>query len=120
MSNPLNKSLTMALAATATSDFTSFPFPLEGLKDYSLHVKFSSATLNGTLKLQASNDPTAATAPSSADWVDVADSSQTVTSGASHIWNVSSSLYETFCFVWTHTSGTGTLTAWLQVKYIGG
>lgn len=120
MSNPLDQSLILASGATATSNYTSIVYELNGLDKYSIHVKFSDAGLAGTLKLQCSNDPTAFTAPSSADWVDVTNSSQSVVAGASHVWNVTEAMYKFVRFVWTRSAGTGTLTAWLEVKYTGG
>jgi hypothetical protein len=111
---------TLAEGATATSNYTSIVYQLNGLRECSIHVKFSSAGLNGTLALQASNDPTAFTAPSTADWVEVVDSSQAVASGASHVWNITAAMYKFIRFTWVRVSGTGTLTAWLDVKYTQG
>lgn len=120
MSNPIDKPVILASAAAGGADYTSIVYELSGLKDFSLHVKFSSSTLNGTLTLQASNDPTVATDPSTADWVTVVNSSQSVSSGASHIWNVEKANYKYVRFFWDYTSGAGTITAWLEVKYTGG
>lgn len=107
----------MASVAEAGSSYSSIPFQLAGLYHFSLHIIFSSNTLNGSLKLQGSNDPVAYTSPATADWVDIRGSTQAITSGASHMWNVSAALYETIRFVWTYTSGTGTLAAHLVNKY---
>jgi len=96
----------LANAATATSNYTGNPFKLGGVTLASIHIIFSSAGLNGTLLLQANNDPALA----SGNWVDVASSSQSIASGASHIWNISDAAWEAIRFTWTRTSGTGTLT----------
>lgn len=111
---------TIAEAAVATTDYTSIPFQLNGVHRYSIHVKFSSAGLGGTLTLQGSNDPTAFTSPSTADWVPDPDSIQVVSSGASHMWNITSASYKFMRFTWVNSAGTGTLTGWLELKFTQG
>jgi diaminopimelate epimerase len=95
-------------AANAASTVTSAPLDLGDQKNLSIHVKFSSATLVGTLKLQASNDNT--------DWVDITGSSQSVAAGESHIWNIVDATYRNLRVVWTNSAGTGTLTAAAVIK----
>lgn len=89
-------------AQNAAVTVTSNPITLNDRQNFSLHVKFSSATLAGSLKLQASND--------AADWVDVASSTQTVTAGESHMWTATDAEYKQVRVVWTPSAGTGTLT----------
>lgn len=110
----------LASAGAAGANFTSIPVALDGLREASIHVKFSSNTLNGTLAIQVSNDPTAFSAPSSADWIAMTDYNQVVASGVSHGWNIQDLNFKYMRFVWTYSSGTGTLTAWLDVKYYQG
>lgn len=118
--NQSDDTITLANGADASADYDGIPYQLSGIRDFSIHVKFSDNTVAGTLVLQGSNDPTAFTAPGSADWVNVLDSDQTVTSGASHVWNVQGANYKVTRFVWTNASGGGTLTAWLEVKFLEG
>ncbi len=112
-----HKQETLVSGANAGASYDSTPHQLAGVLQFSLHVVFSSATLNGSLKMQGSNDPNAYLSPGSSDWVDINYSTQTITSGASHLWNVTAASYNVFRFVWTRTSGTGTLSAYLVSKY---
>lgn len=120
--NELDTQYVLTDAKLGTSSFNSIPYQLNGVRDYSIQVDFTGggSDLVGTLKLQASNDPTAFTVPGSADWIDVTGSSQAVSSSSSHMWNVIGAHYRTVRYVWTYTSGTGNVTAWLEVKYTGG
>lgn len=118
--NQKDTTFTLTDGADGAVDYVGLPYQLNGVQDFSIHVKFSSNTLGGTLILQASNDPTAFTSPATADWVDVSGSSQTVTSGASHVWNVQNANYKFTRYLWTAGAGTGTIKAWLEVKYTGG
>lgn len=95
-------------AANAGANATSVPSTLGDLKDFSIHIDFSSGTLNGTLTLECSND--------GSDWVTVSGSTQSVASGASHMWNISNACYRYVRVAWAWTSGTGTLTARMVIK----
>ncbi len=75
---------------------------------YSVEVNFSSGTLNGTLTLEASVTGT--------NYATVAGSSVSITSGESHVYNVSNAGYGFFKVKWTPSSGTGTITATSCVK----
>lgn len=102
------KEIALVSAADAASDITSVPATLGDLGNFSIHADFSSATLNGTLSLQCSND--------NSDWVEVTGSSQAVASGASHVWNISNANYLYVRVFWDATSGTGTLTCRMIIK----
>ena len=107
------KQAILALAVDAATSKNSGAFDLGDLRDYSIQVNFSGSTLAGTLKLQAIvGDAEYA----NADWVDIASSSQAITSAASHIWNVTGASYKFVRAVWTASSGTGTMTVTLFVK----
>lgn len=97
------KSYDLISAANAASNITSTQLDLGDLKDFSIHCDFSDVSLEGTLKLQSSND--------NSDYVDVTGSSQVVAAGASHMWNIGGAQYRYVRAVWTHSAGTGTLTA---------
>jgi hypothetical protein len=118
--NQVDSLSTIANGADVGDDYTSIPIQLNGVRELSIHVKFSSATLNGTLALEGSNDPTAFSSPDTADWVSVDDSSQVVSSGASHMWNILGAMYKFIRWTWVYTSGTGTATSWMDLKYLQG
>lgn len=76
-----------------------------------------TGTPNGTLKLQASNDPeTNDTIPLSTPphWVDVARSSFAVTSAGETMWNISDVAYNYIRVVYIDASG-GTSTATMTI-----
>lgn len=92
----------------AGADFTSVEMGLGDLDRFSIQVDFTGGALAGTLWLQASND--------NADWVNVTDSDQAITSGASHMWNVQGAAYKFVRVFWDYTSGAGTLSAKAVLK----
>lgn len=102
------KSIALLSAADASSTVTSTPVDLGDMVNYSCQVVFSSGTLNGTLKLTASND--------NVNYTDVTGSSQVIASGASHVWNVVNATYRYSKVVWTPSSGTGTISATALIK----
>lgn len=102
------KTIQLVTAVSAGTNQNSPYFVLDDLLNYSVAVDFSGSDLAGTLKLQCSND--------ASDWVDVANSSQSVTAAASHIWNVFDAAYRYVRAVWTYSSGTGTWTVKVVIK----
>lgn len=104
------------------ASFDSNAFHLETLEGYSICAAWTetSATLAGTLKLQASNDAftdnTNNQEKSGATWVDITGSSVAVSGSGSQFWNVSDVYYKAFRIVWTRTSGQGTFTAYIHAK----
>ena len=102
------KEIQLVSAASAAVNITSVPATLGDLGQFSIHVKFSSGTLNGTLTLDCSNDGT--------DWVTVTGSSQSIAAGASHVWNISNANYKYVRVAYAATSGTGTMTATMTLK----
>lgn len=97
-------------SVTAASDVTSVAYDLGDLSTFSIAVDFSGGggDLAGTLTLQASNDGT--------DFVTVVNSSQAITSSASHMWNVVGAGYRYIRVFWDATSGTGNIVARLIAK----
>lgn len=95
-------------AASASTSIDSVGFFLGDLNTYSVHITFSSSTLNGTLYLQASND--------NSDWPNISESQQSIVSGTSHLYSVQNAAYKYVRVSWTRTSGTGTITAKLVAK----
>lgn len=68
-------------------------------------IVFTGTGLNGTFKLQASND--------NLNWSDIANTSQAVTAltgTSSALWNIDAAYYNYVRISWTNSSGTGTVT----------
>lgn len=102
-------------AADASTNQTSAAIDTNQIINMSVQGVFSSATLNGTLKIQASNDP----CPGGSfrnqftptNWVDIPNASASVTSGASVCIPLQNIAYGYIRVVYTASSGTGTVTA---------
>lgn len=95
-------------AADAGSNITSVPLKLEDLQVFSIHCDFDDAGLNGTLNIESSND--------NSDWISVSGASTSVSSGASHMFNVINAAYKFVRVTWVNSSGTGNLTAAAVIK----
>lgn len=111
------KKLTNALAAT----FNGEPMYIENLAGYSVCANVTSAAaLNGTFKLQASNnamrEDQVNEADSTAVWVDIPGSTQTATADGGYFWNVDAAFYRWFRIVWTRTAGTGNVALYYSGK----
>lgn len=76
---------------------------LDQVYAYSMQaIIVSGGSVNGTLKLQCSNNST--------DWNDIEDSSFSIVAAGSTMWNISSSNYKYVRCVWTvGSASTGTL-----------
>ena len=104
------------------ASFNGAAFGMDHLEGYSVTIKAteSSATLAGTLKLQASNNALADNVNNDADanaiWVDITNSSQAVSGTGSFAWNVADVYYRAFRVVWTRTSGQGTADIYIHAK----
>ncbi len=107
------------IQAGTTSDmsisFNSTPVWLGHIVNYSIQLTFTDNP-NGILKLQLSNDiGNPSLAPTEqykgvSHWTDVTGSSQTITESGDHMWEVANSGSRWVRFVWTASSGSGTLT----------
>ncbi len=108
--------------ALQASTYSSAAFGLDHLEGYSITIKGTetTATLAGTLKLQASNnafqDNVNLSELSDAVWVDVTGSSQAVSGSGTFMWNTSEAYYRAVRWVWTRASGTGTFVAYIHAK----
>ncbi len=83
-------------------------YDLGDISLFAIAVDFTGSDLQGTLKLMAGNVAT--------NLVDVVNSSQAITSAASHVWNVQAAGYRFVQVYWTYTSGTGNISAQLIAK----
>jgi len=102
------KEIELISAADAGSDVTSIGLNVGDLTHASIQISFSSGTLNGTLTLEASNDNTT--------YATISGSSQAVTSGAQHLYNITDAGFKYVRVFWDRTSGTGTITAKAVLK----
>ena len=107
------RTITAIATVSAASNRESAPIDLGDSIGYSVHTVISGADIAGTLKLQSSNDNT--------NWVDVANSSVSITSAADNMHDISNAQYRYVKVVWTATSGTGNMTCTFIGKdpYIG-
>jgi len=79
----------------------------------SFSVVFGDGTANGTIKIQASNDPfnaryNAVNNFTPTNWVDIPSMSATITSGSPAIISIPNMAYRWVRAVWTRTSGGST------------
>jgi len=95
-------------AANAAVNQTSIGVNIGDQREYSVQIDLSSATLEGTLTLEASN--------TNVNYVTISGTSQSITGGASHVYNVSGANYLYYRVKWVATAGTGTITATAVLK----
>jgi hypothetical protein len=104
------------------ASFNGAAYHMEHLDGYSICASWTetSATLAGTLKLQASNNAFTDNVNNNEDansvWVDVTGSAVAVSGSGSQFWNVSDVYYKAFRIVWTRASGQGSFTAYIHAK----
>lgn len=110
--NQYDRQIELISAQDASVGITSVPYLLNGLRDYSLQVVFSDTSLEGSLTLECSNN--------GVDFITVKDSTQAITAGAGHIWDVDGANYRWVRMTWAPSDGTGTMTAYLEIKGIEG
>lgn len=116
------KNFTASQSNSMNSSFNGQAYHVETLEGYSVCAAWTetSATLAGTLKLQASNDAFTDNVgnieKSNATWVDITGSSVAVSGSGSQFWNVSDVYYKAFRIVWTSSSGQGTFEAFIHAK----
>lgn len=109
-------------AVLLNTNVTGAHVPLKNMFMYSI-VAIITGTPTGTLKLQASNDPeTNDTVPLSdnppVNWVDVANSSFSVSAAGNTMWNVTDVAYNYVRVIYTDSSGA-TSTAIMTVVFNG-
>lgn len=83
-----------------------------------VQLVFTGGTINGSFKLQASNDLGDTSAVSEANvqeeivnWTDIAGSSVEINAAGDIMYNVEDTAFRWVRVVWTVTSGTGSLTS---------
>ena len=81
------------------------------IRDCSIQAIITGSSPTGTFKLQVSNDTGQV-----ANWMDLAGSSQAITTTGNIGWSISPMLYDWVRIVYTRTSGTGNVSALLRHK----
>lgn len=94
---------------TATGTIESVSYDLGDLLHFSVYVKFTGSNVAGTLVLQATDSL-------SRDFVTISGSSQSVTGSENHVWDVEKAGYRYVRVKYTHSSGTGDISAFITAK----
>lgn len=111
------------IASQALNVNSNSPFvPLKNIYTYTM-AAIITGTPNGTVKLQASNDPETNDGinplfPQPTHWVDISDSTFAVTTSGISFWNVNGIGYNYVRVVYTDVSG-GSSTATMQIVFNG-
>lgn len=103
------KLATIIATQSGAADVTSAAMELGDIQTFSISVDFTGSNLVGTLTLESSNES------ATSGFTTVANSSQSVTSSADHMWSVTGAGYRWVRVFWDYTSGTGNITA----KFVG-
>ena len=113
----------VATPQSMNASFNGNPFKIDFSWGYSIcaAIDETSASLVGTLHLQASNnafqDNVQNEVRSDAVWVDIPNTSAVLDGGDDQVfWNVSDANYEAVRIVWTRTSGQGTMSTYILAK----
>lgn len=113
------------LGQSLNDDFNSAAYRIDNVEGFSICVKATetSATLAGTLKLQASNDAfidrngkSSFTENTSATWVDITSSDESVSGSGNFMWNVDGTFYTAVRLSWDNTTGEGTADIFFRAK----
>lgn len=94
---------TITVVNPTTFTYTTVADPGNGTLDFTYEAK----TVDGTLALEASID----TSYPPTNWISISGSSQAVTNGTNHAWNVSEARYTYVRMVWTYSAGEGQISA---------
>lgn len=119
----VNAAITVAGAATGdlSASFNSDPFLVNRIKQGSIQLAISAAAaLNGTVRLQMSNDP--GTLPGVGpvtgvtNWVDINGTTKAVAANGPDAWGMTDIGYRWVRIVYTRTAGTGTIAFRIEGK----
>lgn len=108
----------LSASGDLSASFNSYPMRVDMFTLAAIQATISgSGSLNGTLKLQASNDagvdlannPVPSQVTGLSNWSDIAGTTQTVTVDGSSMWNVADIGFRWLRVVYTKTAGTGTI-----------
>lgn len=110
------------LQASNVTNQTSAKIDANQIYAISVHAVQGDSTAAGSVKFQASNDPTnsnnLAVDFTPTNWVDVPSATATVTAGSAALVTISQNAYRWLRVVWTETT-PGTTTITLNINSIG-
>ncbi len=112
------------LTAPAQATSLNFqPYNTDYLQGYSMIVSIANqSSLNGTLKIQVSNNAFLDNVNNNLDpnavWDDLPGSTNTITTNGTVSYNVSDVQYGAFRLVYTRTAGTADFTVYVRAKGI--
>lgn len=106
--------------ADASLTQTSIPIYIGNDFGWSSQIVFTGSPA-GTVIAEASNDPQGSNPQSPGheapiNWTPIANATFTIAAAGNCMFNVTEGYYGWIHFVWTPTSGTGTLTGRVQIK----
>lgn len=107
-------------ASDASVTQTSVAFPVNQVIGYSAQFVWTGSPV-GTIKIQVSDDPgTTASSPSQqpTHWTDYSGSTISVSGAGNGTFNVNDAFYNWIRFVYTASSGSGTISGILNTKGI--
>lgn len=105
-------------AASMAASITSPEISLNGIFGWSAQFIFTGSPV-GSLKAQVSNDQSylgGELIPAPTNWTDLSNSSTSISAAGDITYNVNLSFYNWVRFVYTSTSGTGTITGRMNLK----
>lgn len=97
-------------SVSMAASFNSSSIDILYFREYSATFVFTGSPV-GTLKIQGSNDT-----DNPDSWVDIENSSSTITAAGSILYEVSEVAVSFIRFVYTYTSGSGTINGKLTAK----
>lgn len=100
-----------------SGSLTSSSFPINQVYGWSAQFVFTGSPV-GTLKVQVSCDYNVApnTTPAPTNWTDLADSSLSISAAGDITYNVNLAFYNWIRFIYTRSSGSGTINGRLNLK----
>ncbi len=90
----------------------TIPYEIGDLFQFSVQIKFTGDTLAGTLQILASNIG----GRDECCYVALPGGNQTVSTGTTHLWNVTGASYRWVMVKWTPTAGSGNIAAYVVAK----
>lgn len=106
------------IAGDMSVNITSPEYSVYQIYGWSAQFTFTGAPV-GVLKVQASDDPmyvAEGTTPQPTHWSDISGSSTSISAAGDVMYNFNGSFYNWIRFVYTATSGTGSITGRLNIK----
>lgn len=107
------------VSGTMAADILGPVMTLDKVDQVGLQVSWTSSNAVGVISVQGSNDPLAATAPTSADWDDITFSpglTQPASNNGGYMISMALIPFTYIRLKYTRTSGTGNMTVYISAK----